>query len=605
MMHAPRPAPILLTAALLAAASAAAQQPRPASGAPGADLFSDTISVELVNVEVFVTDRSGEPVLDLGPGDFRIYEDGREVELTHFALIRPRPAGAGGRAPAVAAAAEAEEVPVPVQVEEPEPARMVVFLDLMHTGPSSRLRLAPGLAGALEREMRPGDQVMVVAYDGSLDVVQPFTSDKGKIRKALQGLAPITGNQLQGQYADQRALEAVRLNQMVEANLESQAGGPAGTCVAIGGLAEPYADQAYHHVQQTIDALTGFVDSLAGLRGRKVLLHVSDGIPLIPGGQLLSYAIELCDGSGAAQGVDYAVDVTLLKDAQRHRWDPFAAKQRLNELDTTRDWQRLAAHANVEQVSFYPVQASGLGVTRLVDAATDIQMTGQTLTFGARNRQDTLDLIARETGGRATLNSNDPALGVEAALTDSRTHYLLAFRPSATDSGSLHRIRVEVERPGARVRHRKSYRAKGLHEQVADGVLTALFYGVTDNPLETGLHAATTSVELANGKRKVRLRVLVPLSRLTLLPRGERADGMFTVFLAVRDEEGNTTPVRQASIPVSVPSEEIARDYVYDVELTLGAGRHEVGVAVRDELGGATAYLRTEIPASKSGEGAS
>lgn len=598
MMHAPRPAPILLTAALLAAASAAAQQARPASGAPGAELFSDTISVELVNVEVFVSERSGEPVLDLGPGDFRVYEDGREVELTHFALIRPRPAGARGRAPVPTAPGEADEV----SVQEPEPARIVLFLDLVHTGPGSRLRIAPGLAGALEREMRPGDQAMVVVYDGGLDVVQPFTSDLGRIRKALEGLAPISAHQLQSQYADQRALETVELNQLMEAGGDKH---PAGACVAIGGLVEPYADQAYHHVQQTIDALTGFVDSLAGLRGRKVLVHVSDGIALVPGGQLLSYAIELCDGTGAAQGINYSTDTSTLLDKQRHRWDPFSAKQRLNELDTTRDWQRLAAHANVEQVSFYPVQAAGLGVTRLVDVASDIQMTGQTLTFGARNRQDTLDLIARETGGRATLNSNDPALGVEAALTDSRTHYLVAFRPSATEPGTVHRIRVEVDRPGARVRHRKSYRAKGVHEQVADGVLTALFYGVVDNPLEAGLHLAAPSGALGDGRRTVRLRVLVPLPRLTLLPRGERADGMVTVFLAVRDEKGNTTPVRQASIPVSVAPEEIARDYVYDVELTLGAGRHEVGVAVRDELGGATAYLRTEIPASKSGDGAS
>lgn len=600
MSRSPRHRTIVFTAALLAAVAATAQEPatadRPASGAPTADLFSDAISVELVNVEVFVTDRSGEPVLDLQPGDFRIYADGREVDLTHFSLVRPAAAAGaarGGDAPAVATGS------VEVPVQEPEPARIVVFLDLLHTGPSSRLRLAPSLARALDREMRPGDQVMVVAYDGSLDVVQPFTADQGKIRQALQGLAPITGNQLQSQYANQRALEAVRLSQMVESSMGAE-GGADGTCVAIGGLAEPYADQAYHHVQQTIDALTGFVDSLAGLGGRKVLLHVSDGIPLVPGGQLLSYAIELCDGTGAAQGIDYAIDVTVLGDKQRHRWDPFAAKQRLNELDTTRDWQRLAAHANIEQVSFYPVQAAGLSSTRLVDAATDIQMTGRTLTFGVRNRQDTLDLIARETGGRATLNSNDPGLGVEGALADSRTHYLLAFKPASTKLGAVHRIRVEVDRPALEVRHRKSYRTRGIHEQVTNGVLTALFYGEVTNPLEAGLlHASGPRLE--DGRRKVRLRVLIPLTRLTLLPRDEQLDGLFTVFVAARDEEGNTTPVRQVSIPVSVPAGSVSEDFGYDVEMTLDAGPHDVAVGVRDELGGTTAYLRGEVPAHGTG----
>lgn len=595
MMHS-RPTATVLTAVLavfVLVPAADARQPSPSPEAAGelGEMFTEAISVDLVNVEAFVTERSGAPILDLSSEDFRVYEDGREVELTHFALVRPRSEGSGGRGtspePARSAAPGASTLPT----QEAGPATVVVFLDFLHTGPASRERIGRRLGRSLEREMRPGDRAMVIAYDGGLDVVQPLTSDPGEVRTALESLRPITAYQIQSNFADRRALEAVRLNQMTEAAGSKH---PSGTCVHIGGLAEPYADQAYHRVQQTIDALAGFVDSLAGLEGRKVLLHVSDGIPLVPGGQLLSYAIELCDGTGMAAGIDYSEDVTTLGDKQRHRWDPFAAKQRLNELDTTRDWQRLAAHANVQQVSFYPIQAAGLSSTGLVDVASDIRMTGRTLNFGVRNRQDSLDLIARETGGRAILDSNDPARGAEAALEDSRTHYLLAFEPSATEVGSVHRIRVEVEQPGVRIRHRKSYRAKGAHEQVADGVLTALFYEVTDNPLEAEV-VAVSSGRRDDGRRTVRVRVLVPLPRLALLPRGERFEGLFTVFIAARDEEGTATPVRRATIPVSVSLEGMVRDFVYEAELTLDAGRHDLAVGLRDEIGGTTAYLRREI----------
>jgi hypothetical protein len=95
----------------------------------------------------------------------------------------------------------------------------------------------------------------------------------------------------------------------------------------------------------------------------------------------------------------------------------------------------------------------------------------------------------------------------------------------------------------------------------------------------------------------------VPLDRVTLLPEGELRRGLFTVFLAVRDAEGNMTPVRERPVPVQVPigppgegsAEGGADDFVYEVEMPLRTGRTEVAVAVRDELAGTTSYVRHEL----------
>jgi len=59
----------------------------------GGDLesFRDSLRVDLVEVEAVVTDRRGRRVTDLTRDDFEVLEDGRPVELTHFA-------GAGGGA---------------------------------------------------------------------------------------------------------------------------------------------------------------------------------------------------------------------------------------------------------------------------------------------------------------------------------------------------------------------------------------------------------------------------------------------------------------------------------------------------------------------------
>ena len=50
----------------------------------GETIFIDRVDVNVVNVEVFVTDRDGNRVADLTADDFEIYEDGRLVEVSNF-----------------------------------------------------------------------------------------------------------------------------------------------------------------------------------------------------------------------------------------------------------------------------------------------------------------------------------------------------------------------------------------------------------------------------------------------------------------------------------------------------------------------------------------
>src|SRR6476620_8593971 len=55
------------------------------------------VDVNVVNVDVTVTDRSGKPVMNLTRGDFEIFEDGKLMPISNFAIyqttnIRPKPA---------------------------------------------------------------------------------------------------------------------------------------------------------------------------------------------------------------------------------------------------------------------------------------------------------------------------------------------------------------------------------------------------------------------------------------------------------------------------------------------------------------------------------
>ena len=79
-----RPAP--LWTALTAAAAAALVAP--SATLHGQDGFKFKSGVELVNVNVTVTDRSGRFVDRLTQNDFVVYDDNAEQEITHFSAER-------------------------------------------------------------------------------------------------------------------------------------------------------------------------------------------------------------------------------------------------------------------------------------------------------------------------------------------------------------------------------------------------------------------------------------------------------------------------------------------------------------------------------------
>ncbi len=590
-------APILRTLAAVVFAAALplsllAQDAKPPGDDAPASLFGESVNVELVNVEVQVNDREQHPILDLGPGDFKVFEDGRPVEVSHFSVVRAKPAG-GTATPG------AQETPAPrsdVKTLHPDGARLVVFVDDLHVGLGSRARFFASLAQTLQASLRPEDQVMVAVFDGGIRIACPFTSDRHTLLKTLEALSSqgLSAGQLQAGLSRERALQDIRNVQSNRSRTKSS--GFSGTCTDVGWIARQYADQSHHQVLQTIQALTGFVSSLAGYDGRKALLYVSDGVPLIAGGEVFDYAMSMCDGRGARAGIEYAEDITLLKEKAHQRWDPFSARMELLGLDTTDQWQGLASDANAHQVSFYTLQASGLRAFQTRDIGSNVQMTQETASFGTRNLQDSLSLISRETGGRAILNTNDFSQGLGEMLGDSRAYYLLAFEPTSPGDGKIHRIRVEIDRPGTRVHYRKSYRSKTTPQLVVDGLLTSLLYDHTENPLGVELKSVGETSG-ATGISNVRLQLRVPLSSLTLLPQGERKRGLFTVFLVGRDDAGKMTQVREKPVPIHVPSQGAQKDYVYEVEMPMHQGRHEVAVAVRDELAGTTSFLRRTVTA--------
>ncbi len=133
--------------AFVAGSLPAAAQPadEPADDAPREDFF-DVVDVEIVNVDVWVTDKQGNPVDGLGKDDFVVLRDGEPVEVTNFYAV------SDGRPVAAAAAPDAgrPDRGAAAPPSEPEVAPehrlwLIVYVDNYNIDPIERNRIFPDL----------------------------------------------------------------------------------------------------------------------------------------------------------------------------------------------------------------------------------------------------------------------------------------------------------------------------------------------------------------------------------------------------------------------------------------------------------------------------
>ena len=116
----------------------------------------DIIKVDttLVTIPVSVMDRDGRYVPNLRKEDFRLWEDGVEQDVAFFSSVD-------------------------------KPFSVVLMLD---TSPSTQFRLEDIQEAAISfvNQLRPDDRVMVVSFNGEINVLSDFTSDRSKLDRAIR-----------------------------------------------------------------------------------------------------------------------------------------------------------------------------------------------------------------------------------------------------------------------------------------------------------------------------------------------------------------------------------------------------------------------------------
>src|SRR5215469_10533217 len=164
-------APCLLQAGFLAAQSPV--------------LSSDSnfrVSVNLVQVDVVVTDGEGHHVSDLRPEDFEIFESGKRQNVAFFSKVGqppPQPSTHPGK-PSTAKELQDQDIH----------RSIVLMIDdaAAHSEPEVFSVVAAGKQ-FIHDQMLPSDLVAVTASRGEMGIYQQFTNDKRQIIAALDHVA--------------------------------------------------------------------------------------------------------------------------------------------------------------------------------------------------------------------------------------------------------------------------------------------------------------------------------------------------------------------------------------------------------------------------------
>jgi VWFA-related protein len=137
-------------------------------------------------------------------------------------------------------------------------------------------------------------------------------------------------------------------------------------------------------------------------------------------------------------------------------------------VESTVEIQAIYRAASRANVAVYPVDPRGL--------INDRGTTAGEIFSGLVGERDALQILARETGGRAIVGRNDLRAALQQVVRDSTGYYLIAYESPHPDDGKFHAVRVRVKRPRAEVFARTGYWAfkRGPNSETAEPVVPEL-----------------------------------------------------------------------------------------------------------------------------------
>lgn len=525
----------------------------------------ENIDVRVINIDVVVTDRRGNPVTGLKREDFEIFENNVPKPISNFYEVEGSiPKGVEGEgqivdAPKPAAPLRAEDIPDNMR------RRIIFYIDNLSLAPFNRNRVFKEMKEFLQKSMRPGDEAMIATFNRSMKVRVPFTRDHGLIEQTLDIIAGEsamgTANRSERKTTEDRIREARSYEEAV-------------------ATARSYASSVEHDLRQSASSINALMSTLAGVEGKKILVLTTEGFPIQPGREMFIYIEEV---------------------SREKQWQGTGSLLEGMHFDATSVIQSVARSANANGITLYPIHAAGMTGGEEFSAEHQSPTPISVAHSFSTNTTESVQLMADMTGGQASVNTNNFASAFARIQRDMDYYYSLGYRASTERVDRQRYVRVRLKNNPNKyiVRNRQTFVEKSMYAEMSDRVIANLHYKSRANDL--GILVRTgRPVPMEDGLFQVPLEVQIPMDNLTLLPQGdEEYAGGFEVFVAVADKNGDMSDVARKSHPLRVPASERDRAkgkyYSYTLDLLMEKGLNRISVGVADQISNVNGFAREQV----------
>lgn len=521
-----------LALCLLALPSAAFQEP------PVPLLQSTT---RLIQVDVVVRDKSGQPVPGLAQQDFEIFEDGRRQRVRFFSATAPRPAEPPDLAPGM--------VSNRAVTEGTERGVTVVLVDSLNTDWRARAAARANLRKFL-LAARPTDRIALYTLGGSLQVVHDFTSDAASLLKRLDSK---TDQANFGDNLDQLSL----LKDLI----------PEAAALLKWSLAREGDFRNTQRAVATFSALEAIARHLGAVPARKSLIWISSGFPLSINANPSTATVTARHG--------------LVNTGESRNFAP--------------EFDKAFKELSAANVAVYPLDPRGLQGLPEFDAISRSPAADRSWI----ESDSMLTQMARRTGGRAFVSQNDILGSLRQVAAEAGSTYTLAYYPpSEKFDGRFRKIEIKVKRDGLTAAHRQGYYALDEKElkraDAAEEMRTA-----ARDPLDSSLIGIDAVLNRQSGTPTLEL-----LARIDVEPLLWREASGFSVTANVGilqfDAEGRQLAGSNDSLSFTVDAAKAAAlsknglSFRRGVDVKPEAAR--VRLVVRSVKTGATGTLTVPLP---------
>ena len=514
----------------------AAQQPT-APGSPAQGSQAIRVATKLVVEEVTVKDKGGKPIGGLTANDFILTEDGvpQSISFVEFQQLQAT-VNSAELTPAPSSAVPTAPPVTHMQIapEQPGDSRyrnhrlLALYFDMSTMQPADQLRAFDAAVKFIDTQMDSSVLMAVMTFEGgAVRVRQDFTGDHAQIRKAMDKLIVGLSQGFDETTSDDSAADT--------------------------GAAFGQDDNEFNifNTDRQLAALQTAAKMLGALNEQKALIYFASGLRL--------------------NGTDNQAQLVATTNA--------------------------ALRSNV---MLYPIDARGLVAQAPLGDATigspgGIGMfsgsSAQAVATRFQRSQDTLYALAKDTGGKASFDTNDLSLGIKQAAEAMTSYYEIGYYPTHTAlDGRFHRIKISLkEGVSADLSYRQGYFADkefgkftsaDKERQLEDALML-------ENPVtDITITMEVNYFQLNSAEYFAPVAVKIPGSELALARRGGASETLIDFIGEVKDDFGNTIQNLRDKLNIKLSdsnaSQLATHPIQYETGFTLLPGKYVIKYLARD-----------------------